>query len=172
MIEEILKDFDIAYNLKYVTFRYFNAAGHDPEGDLSERHTPETHLLPIILQAARGEREFVSIFGSDYDTSDGTCIRDYIHVNDLVNAHVKGIDYLNSDSTLSAEFNLGNGSGFSVISIIDCVKKVMNIDFEVKMEKRRAGDPSVLISDVKKARSDLNFNPEFKSIESIIKTLI
>ncbi len=101
MVEEILKDFEQAYNLKYISFRYFNAAGHDPESELSERHDPETHLLPIIIQAVKGQREFVFIFGTDYDTSDGTCVRDYIHVNDLVEAHIQGFIYLNGKSSQS-----------------------------------------------------------------------
>jgi UDP-glucose 4-epimerase len=110
MVEEILKDFESAYGLTYVSFRYFNAAGHDSEGELSERHNPETHLLRIIMQAANGQRGSVSIFGNDYDTNDGTCVRDYIHVDDLANSHLKGLDYLNQSESSSAEFNLGNGN--------------------------------------------------------------
>jgi UDP-glucose 4-epimerase len=171
MVEEILKDFESAYGLKYVSFRYFNAAGHDPEGGLSERHNPETHLLPIIMQAANGQRDSVSIFGSDYDTSDGTCVRDYIHVNDLANAHLKGLDYLNQSRSPSTEFNLGNGNGFSVKEVIQQVKDITGKNFLVMEEGRRDGDPSTLIASDKKAKKELNLSPNYVSLESIIKTL-
>jgi UDP-glucose 4-epimerase len=172
MVEEILKDFDIAYGLKYVSFRYFNAVGHDPDGELSERHDPETHLLPIIMQVVSGKRESVSIYGMDYDTKDGTCIRDYIHVNDLADAHLRGLDYLNNSNSQSTEFNLGNGNGFSVKEVIQKVKDITNKDFKVLKEKRRDGDPSILIANDKKARSDLNFRTSFDNLEKIIETLI
>jgi len=171
MVEEMLKDFESAYGLKYVSFRYFNAAGHDPEGGLSERHNPETHLLPIIMQAANGQRDSVSIFGSDYDTSDGTCVRDYIHVNDLANAHLKGLDYLNKSGSPSKEFNLGNGNGFSVKEVIQQVKDITGKNFLVMEEGRRDGDPSSLIASDKKAKKELNLTPDYVSLESIIKTL-
>jgi len=171
MVEEILKDFESAYGLKYVSFRYFNAAGHDPEGGLSERHNPETHLLPIIMQAANGQRDSVSIFGNDYDTNDGTCVRDYIHVNDLANSHLKGLDYLNQSESSSAEFNLGNGNGFSVKEVIQQVKDITGKDFKVLKEGRRDGDPSTLIASDKKAKKELNLSPDYASLESIIKTL-
>ena len=172
MVEEILKDFESAYGLKYVSFRYFNAAGHDPEGELSERHDPETHLLPIIMQAVNGQRDSVSIFGNDYDTNDGTCVRDYIHVNDLANAHLKGLDYLNQSESSSAEFNLGNGNGFSVNEVIQQVKDITGKDFMAMEEGRRDGDPSVLIASDKKARKILGFQVNFSSLEKIIKTLV
>jgi len=171
IVEEILKDFESAYGLKYVSFRYFNAVGHDPEGGLSERHDPETHLLPIIMQAANGQRDSVSIFGVDYDTSDGTCVRDYIHVNDLANAHLKGLNYLNRSETLSAEFNLGNGNGFSVKEVIQQVKDITGKSFLVMDEDRRDGDPSTLIASDEKAKKELNFSPDYVSLKSIIKTL-
>ena len=171
MVEEMLKDFESAYGLRYVSFRYFNAAGHDPEGGLSERHNPETHLLPIIMQAANGQRDSVSIFGSDYDTSDGTCVRDYIHVNDLANAHLKGLDYLNQSGSPSTEFNLGNGNGFSVKEVIQQVKDITGKNFLVNEEGRRDGDPSTLIASDKKAKKELNLSPDYASLESIIKTL-
>jgi len=170
MVEEILKDFESAYGLKYVSFRYFNAAGHDPEGELSERHNPETHLLPIIMQAARGEREYVSIYGTDYDTQDGTCIRDYIHVNDLANVHLEGLSYLNNNLQ-SEEFNLGNGNGFSVKEIIQKVHDITNKDFKVLEEDRRDGDPSILIASDKKFKNKLNTRLFFNTLESIIKSL-
>jgi UDP-glucose 4-epimerase len=172
MVEEILKDFDSAYDLKYVSFRYFNAAGHDPEGQLCERHNPETHLLPLIFQAANGQRDSVNVYGNDYDTKDGTCVRDYIHVNDLVNAHLKGLEYLNSRHTLSTEFNLGNGNGFSVKEIIQKVKDLTHKDFKVLDEGRRDGDPAVLVASNEKARIQLEIGCDFSDIEKIIKTLM
>ena len=171
MVEEILKDFDSAYGLKYVSFRYFNAAGHDPEGVLRERHDPETHLLPIIMQVANGQRDSISIFGSDYDTDDGTCVRDYIHVNDLVNAHLKGLEYLNRQGAHSAEFNLGNGSGFSVKEVIQQVQKTTRKDFVVEEKGRRDGDPSILIASNKKAIKELGISLAYSDLESIIATL-
>ena len=172
MVEEILKDFESAYRLKYVSFRYFNAAGHDPEGELSERHDPETHLLPIIMQAANGQRDSVSIFGNDYDTNDGTCVRDYIHVNDLANVHLKGLDYLNQSESSSAEFNLGNGNGFSVREVIQQVKDITGKDFKVLAEARRSGDPAILIASDDKARKILELKTSFSSFEKIIETLV
>jgi len=171
MVEEILKDFESAYGLKYVSFRYFNAAGHDPEGELSERHDPETHLLPIIMQAANGQRDSVSIFGNDYDTNDGTCVRDYIHVNDLANAHLKGLDYLNQNEPASAGFNLGNGNGFSVKEVIQQVKDITGKDFKVLEEGRRDGDPSTLIASDSKAKDILNLKVSCSDLEDIIRTL-
>lgn len=172
MVEEVLKDFEIAYGLKYVSLRYFNAAGHDPDGELSEMHDPETHLLPIIMQAANGQRDIVKIFGNDYDTNDGTCIRDYIHVNDLCNAHLKGLEYLNQCESSSAEFNLGNGNGFSVKEVIQQVKDMTGKDFITIEEDRRVGDPPVLIACDKKARKVLEFQANFTSLEKIIETLV
>ena len=172
MVEEILKDFDVAHGLKYVSFRYFNAAGHDPEGELSERHNPETHLLPIIMQAANGQRMSISVFGNDYDTKDGTCVRDYIHVNDLANAHLEGLKYLNKRESLSAEFNLGSGSGFSVKEVIQKVKEITQKDFKVVEESRRFGDPSILIASSAKAEQILELKTNFSSLEQVIQTLV
>ena len=171
MVEEILKDFESAYGLKYVSFRYFNAAGHDPDGELSERHDPETHLLPIIMQVANGEREAVSIFGNDYETTDGTCVRDYIHVNDLADAHLKGLGYLNKNESSSAEFNLGNGNGFSVKEVIQQVKDITGKDFKVLEEGRRDGDPSTLIASDSKAKDILNLKVNYSNLDDIIRTL-
>ena len=172
MVEEILKDFKCAYGLKYVSFRYFNAAGHDPDGQLSERHDPETHLLPIIMQTANGQRESVSIFGNDYDTNDGTCIRDYIHVNDLANAHLQGLNYLNKSGSSSAEFNLGNGDGFSVKEVIQQVKKITQKDFKVVEGKRRNGDPAILIASNQNAKAKLKIELRYPSLKDIIKTVL
>jgi UDP-glucose 4-epimerase len=171
MVEEILKDFDSAYGLKYVSFRYFNAAGHDVEGKLRERHEPETHLLPIIMQVVNGQRDSVSIFGVDYNTYDGSCVRDFIHVTDLANAHLKGLDYLNDNSSYSSEFNLGNGKGYSVKEVIQKVKDLFNKDFKVLLEGRRDGDPPILVANDAKARKVLKLNIEFSKIEKIIQTL-
>jgi UDP-glucose 4-epimerase len=170
MTEQALGDYAEAYGLRYVIFRYFNAAGHDESGDLKERHSPETHLIPLVVQAAKGERSHIALYGDDYDTPDGTCVRDYIHVNDLCAAHLAGIKYLENGGE-PADFNLGNGSGFSVKEIIDKVRLVSGTDFEVKTEGRRAGDPASLVADSTKARHVLGWQPEYTDIEDIIKTV-
>jgi len=184
MVEQILEDFDNAYGLRYVIFRYFNAAGHDVESGLTERHEPETHLLPLIMQTADGKRKFISIYGTDYETDDGTCVRDYIHVNDLCMAHLNGLRYLNElqdeklNSTIneyknkSTDFNLGNGKGCSVKEVIQEVKNITKIDFKVKEEKRRIGDPSVLIASSAKAQKLLGLEFSFTTIFKIISTLV
>lgn len=172
IVEEMLKDFDLAYGLKYVSLRYFNAAGHDPEGELTERHHPETHLLPIIMQAANGYRKSVSIFGNDYETEDGSCIRDYIHVNDLANAHLQALEYLNNISMPSTEFNLGNGNGFSVKEVVDIVKEITNKEFLVEEKGRRDGDPPILIASEKKAKKILKYKKNFSTLRKIIQTLL
>tara|TARA_Y200000002_G_C22592471_1_gene625844 strand:+ start:28 stop:984 length:957 start_codon:yes stop_codon:yes gene_type:complete len=171
MIEEILNDFELAHGLKYISFRYFNAAGHDPDGELSERHDPETHLLPIIMQAINGKRDSVTIFGNDFDTKDGTCIRDYIHVNDLADAHLKGLDYILENRSSSCVLNLGNGEGFSVKEVIQNVKDLTGSQFVVNYGERRVGDPSILVADGKRAREKLKFSPKYDSLKSIIETL-
>ena len=171
MIEEILNDFELAHGLKYISFRYFNAAGHDPDGELSERHDPETHLLPIIMQAINGKRDSVTIFGNDFDTKDGTCIRDYIHVNDLADAHLKGLDYILENGSSSCVLNLGNGEGFSVKEVIQNVKDLTGSQFVVNYGERRVGDPSILVADGKRAREKLKFSPKYDSLKSIIETL-
>ncbi|MCD8569119.1 MAG: UDP-glucose 4-epimerase GalE [Geovibrio sp.] len=170
MTEQALGDYAEAYGLRYVIFRYFNAAGHDESGDLKERHSPETHLLPLVVQAAKGERSHIALYGDDYDTPDGTCVRDYIHVNDLCAAHLAGIKYLENGGE-PADFNLGNGNGFSVKEIIDKVRLVSGTDFEVKTEERRAGDPASLVADSTKARRVLGWRPEYTAVEDIIKTV-
>ena len=172
MVEEIIQDFQIAYGLKYISFRYFNASGHDPSGELIERHNPETHLLPIIMQVLNGQRDSLNIYGQDYPTRDGTCIRDYIHVNDLANAHLLGLEYLNKDNSHSAEFNLGNGSGYSVKEVVDLVEEITGKKLKVDLKGRRNGDPHTLVSSDKKAKKEIFFELEYKSLKSIIKTLI
>ncbi|NJK41967.1 MAG: UDP-glucose 4-epimerase GalE [Acaryochloridaceae cyanobacterium SU_2_1] len=167
MIENILSDFDQAYRLRSVRFRYFNAAGADPEGRLGEDHQPETHLIPLVLLTALGQRDHIAIFGTDYKTADGTCIRDYIHVSDLAQAHVLGLDYLLSGGETSV-FNLGNGDGFSVREVIEAAKKVTQKPISVIEEYRRAGDPAILIGSAAKARKILNWQPQYADLEVIL----
>ncbi|ABR30286.1 UDP-galactose-4-epimerase [Thermosipho melanesiensis] len=168
MVEEILDDFDKAYGLKSIRFRYFNAAGADESGEIGEAHNPETHLIPLILDAAMGRRESIKIFGTDYDTKDGTCIRDFVHVNDLADAHIKGLEYLLSENKTDY-FNLGSGEGFSVKEVIEKVKEITNVDFKVEETDRRPGDPAYLIADNKKAKDILSWKINY-SLEDIIKT--
>lgn len=167
MVEQLLEDYDKAYGLKSVCLRYFNAAGADPDGELGERHVPETHLIPLILQAASGRRENIKVFGRDYDTNDGTCVRDYIHITDLCDAHLKALNTL-MKTKKSASFNLGNGNGFSVQNVIDTVKRVTNIDFDVVDEQRREGDPSILVAEASLAKEQLGWQPKYSDLETII----
>ena len=170
MVEQILEDYDKSYGLKSIRFRYFNAAGADEDAEIGEAHNPETHLIPLILDAALGVREDIKIFGTDYDTKDGTCIRDFIHVNDLADAHIKGLEYL-LDGGETGYFNLGSGEGYSVREVIETVKRVTKKDFKVVETDRRPGDPPYLIADSEKARSKLNWSPKY-SLEEIIKTAL
>lgn len=167
MVERMLEDFDRAYGLKSVCLRYFNAAGADPEGELGERHVPETHLIPLVLQAASGRRAAIAVFGSDYPTADGTCIRDYIHVDDLCRAHLLAIEHLAASGT-SAQFNLGNGNGFSVREVIDTARRVTGRPIAVEYAPRRAGDPAVLVADASKIRTLLGWRPSYPHLETIV----
>lgn len=167
MVERILADFDIAYNFKSVSFRYFNAAGADPNGLLGEDHNPETHLLPLVLMTALGKRESVSIFGTDYPTPDGTCIRDYIHVCDLADAHILGLEYLLNGGN-SNIFNLGNGSGFSVKEAIDAAREITGKEIKAIECDRRPGDPPMLVGSSEKARKILGWQPQYADIKNII----
>jgi UDP-glucose 4-epimerase len=167
MVERVLGDFDVAYDLKSVCFRYFNAAGADPSGLLGEDHAPETHLIPLLLLAALGQRESISIFGTDYPTEDGTCIRDYIHVNDLASAHVLGIEYLLKGGK-SQVFNLGNGSGFSVREVIETARSVTGREIKTVECERRPGDPPVLVGSSDKARNILDWRPEYANLSEIV----
>ena len=169
MIEQVLDDYDKAYGLRATCLRYFNAAGADPEGELGERHVPETHLIPLILQAASGRREDIKVFGDDYPTDDGTCVRDYIHINDLCTAHSLALEHMMAQDC-SARFNLGNGTGFSVRQVIEVAKEVSGNDFTVSIEPRRAGDPAVLVADAGLAKDALNWQPAFADLEAIVKT--
>ncbi|MGY6530192.1 MAG: UDP-glucose 4-epimerase GalE [Cyanobacterium sp.] len=167
VIEKMLADFQRAYGWEYVAFRYFNAAGADPDGMIGEDHHPETHLIPLVLYTALGKRDSITIFGDDYDTPDGTCIRDYIHVTDLAQAHLLGLDYLLQGGK-SNIFNLGNGSGFSVKEVIEATKKVTQRDFKVVKGDRRVGDPPILVGSSAKAHQILNWQPQYPDIETII----
>jgi len=167
MVERILSDFDIAYGLKYVSFRYFNAAGADPSGILGEDHNPETHLIPLVLQTALGKRSSISIFGTDYPTPDGTCIRDYIHVTDLATAHILGLEYLLQGGN-STVFNLGNGNGFSVKEVIAAAKEVTGNNIPITECDRRPGDPPILIGSSEKARKILGWQPVYPHINEIV----
>ena len=169
MIEQVLEDYDKAYGLRSTCLRYFNAAGADPDGELGERHVPETHLIPLILQAASGRREDIKVFGDDYPTDDGTCVRDYIHINDLCEAHSLALEKMIRDNE-SARYNLGNGTGFPVKQVIDIAKEVSGNDFKVTVEPRRAGDPAVLVADATLAKKELNWQPKFAKLHDIVKT--
>lgn len=168
MVEKILADYGRAYGLKSIIFRYFNAAGADPDGEIGERHDPETHLIPLVMDAILGGRT-LKIFGDDYPTADGTCIRDYIHVVDLARAHILGLERLLSGGA-SAVYNLGNGNGYSVKQIIECAEKVSGRKVPYEVAPRRPGDPAALIGSAEKAIAELGWKPEFADIERIIET--
>ncbi|GGG82465.1 UDP-glucose 4-epimerase GalE [Paenibacillus radicis (ex Gao et al. 2016)] len=168
-MEKMMKWFDVAHGLKYVSLRYFNAAGAHPDGKIGEDHSPETHLVPIVLQAALGKRPHISVFGEDYETPDGSCIRDYIHVSDLAEAHVLAVHRLRSGAD-SAIYNLGNGQGFSVKEVIDIARNVTGREIKAVIEPRRAGDPAVLVASSDRARKELGWEPKFASLEDIIRS--
>ena len=168
-VEKILKWCDAAYGIKYVALRYFNAAGAHISGEIGEDHSPETHLIPIIIQAALGQREKIAMFGDDYPTPDGTCVRDYIHVTDLADAHIKAIEKLFKDET-SAIYNLGNGKGFSVKEVVEETRRVTGREIKAVVEGRRPGDPSTLIATSEKAMKELGWKPRFNTLTQIIET--
>ena len=168
-MEKMMHWVGIAHNLRYVALRYFNACGAHPNGKIGEAHNPETHLIPLILQVPNGQREVISIFGNDYETKDGTCVRDYIHVNDLANAHILALEYL-CKGKKSNVFNLGNGVGFTVSEVIETARKVTGHNIPAKIVERRAGDPSTLIASSQKAKEILGWNPQMNSLETIIET--
>lgn len=167
MVERILSDFDTAFNLKSVAFRYFNACGADPGGLLGEDHQPETHLIPLALLTALKKRQSLYIFGTDYDTPDGTCVRDYIHVNDLADAHVLGLRYLLSGGE-SDVFNLGNGNGFSVREVIETARQVTGLEIPALESDRRPGDAPILVGSSQKVRQKLGWNPQYADLRVII----
>lgn len=169
IVEEILKDYSDAYGLKYASLRYFNAAGADPDCEIGEMHDPETHLIPLVLDAASSKREDIKIFGTDYDTSDGTCIRDYIHVTDLADAHILALEYLQKGGK-SDIFNLGNGNGFSVKEVIETAREITGKPIKEVEVERRPGDPPVLIGSSKKAMEILKWKPKYHDLSRIIET--
>jgi UDP-glucose 4-epimerase len=168
-MEKMMKWFDTAHSIKHVSLRYFNAAGAHAGGQIGEDHSPETHLIPIILQVALGQRAHISIFGEDYATPDGTCIRDYIHVSDLADAHVLAVEKLRQGAD-SHIYNLGNGKGFSVKEVVDLARKVTGHEIPAVMEPRRAGDPAELIASSDRAREELGWKPSRDSLEAIIES--
>ena len=169
IVEMILKDYSDAYDLKYASLRYFNAAGADPDCEIGEMHDPETHLIPLVLDAASGKREDIKIFGTDYDTPDGTCIRDYIHVTDLADAHILALEYLQKGGK-SNVFNLGNGNGFSVKEVIETARKITGKPIKEVEVERRPGDPPILIGSSKKAMEILNWKPKYHDLSKIVDT--
>ncbi len=169
MIEKVLEDYSKAYGLKYVSLRYFNAAGADPDCEIGEWHEPETHLIPIVLDVAIGKNEAVKIFGTDYPTPDGTCIRDFIHVTDLADAHILAREYLFKGGK-SQVFNLGNGNGFSVKEVIQTAKEVTKRKIKFVNWERRPGDPPVLVGSSEKAKAILGWKPKYWELSIIIET--
>ena len=169
LVEKILNWCDKAYGIKYTTLRYFNAAGAHINGKIGEDHSPETHLIPLILNVALGKRDEILILGDDYDTKDGSCIRDYIHVSDLASAHSLALKRLMNGGE-SRIYNLGNGTGFSVKEMIDIARKVTGHEIPAKVAPRRAGDPAILIASSEKVMKELNWKPKFNSVETIIET--
>lgn len=167
MMENMFKWADQAHGIRYVSLRYFNVAGADQTGEIGEAHGVETHLIPLVLQVPLGQREFITVFGDDYPTKDGTCIRDYVHVIDLIDAHIKALTYLRNKGE-SNVFNLGSGEGFSVKEIIEVARKVTGHAIPEKVDARRAGDPSTLIASSEKARSVLKWDPKYTKVETII----
>ena len=168
-MEKMMKWADISHGVKYISLRYFNVAGAHESGEIGEDHNPETHLIPLILQVPLGKREYISIFGDDYDTHDGTCIRDYIHVTDLVDAHILAVHKLREGSS-SNIYNLGSGNGFTVKEMIKAAREVTGHPIPAKVCERRAGDPAKLVADSKKARTELGWNPKFENVEAMISS--
>ncbi len=169
MVEKILQDFTSAYDLRFVSLRYFNAAGADLDSEIGEWHESESHLIPLVLDAALGRREKIQIFGTKYPTPDGTCIRDYIHVNDLAGAHILALEYLLNGGE-SDSFNLGNGNGYSVREVIETAKRVTGRNIFYEEVDNRPGDPPILIGDSNKIRKQLNWNPEYAELDIIIES--
>jgi UDP-arabinose 4-epimerase len=167
VVERMLRDAEAAHEIRHVALRYFNAAGSDPDGELGEMHDPETHLIPLVLFAAMGRQQSIKIFGSDYPTPDGTCIRDYVHVSDLADAHVAALDWLAAGNG-SSSLNLGNGRGFSVAEVVQTTEQVTGLTIKTELAPRRSGDPPVLISDSSKARKLLGWKPKFPDLSQQI----
>ncbi len=168
-VEKALRWCYEAYDIKYTALRYFNAAGAHINGKIGEDHNPESHLIPIILQAALGKRECITIFGDDYNTEDGTCVRDYIHVTDLADAHILALNKMRKDGK-SNIYNLGNGNGFSVKEVVDIAREVSGVDIKAKLGERRPGDPAVLVASAEKAKKELGWRPKYDDLGTIIET--
>lgn len=168
IVEQMLKDIAQSDGLQYAVLRYFNAAGADPAGRAGECHDPETHLIPLLLQVAAGEREHLTVYGRDYPTPDGTCIRDYVHISDLCDAHLLALKALNNDRTQLA-YNLGTGDGFSVHEVIKAAREVTGHAIPVVEGERRAGDPAVLVADATLAKKELNWNPRYTDLKTIVQ---
>ena len=168
MVERIFKDYHAAYGLEFVVLRYFNAAGADPDGEIGESHNPETHLIPLVLDAASGKRADIKVFGTDYDTPDGSCIRDYVHVTDLASAHLLALHHLEAGRG-SDFFNLGNAQGTSVLEVVEAARRVTRKDFKATMTERRPGDPPKLVGSSEKAMRVLGWRPQFADIDVIVK---
>jgi UDP-glucose-4-epimerase GalE len=169
MIEQILADYSTSYDLRFMSLRYFNAAGADPDGEIGEDHTPETHLIPLILDVAKGRRENLEVYGNDYDTADGSCVRDFIHVTDLADAHVSALEKLLSGAP-SECLNLGTGDGFSVLRVIEQAEAITGKKIPYRFAGRRPGDPAVLIASNRKAATVLKWKPAFSDLPTIIQT--
>ena len=167
MIEWVLRDYCAAYDMRAVALRYFNAAGADADAEIGEDHDPETHLIPLVLDAAAGKRPAITVLGDDYPTQDGTCIRDYIHVTDLADAHVKALNALDARPGFQA-FNLGNGAGYSVKQVIDTARRVTGREIPVRIGPRRPGDPPVLVGDAGAAKAKLGWQPQYSRLDDII----
>ena len=168
MVEQIIIDYWKAYRMPGIIFRYFNAAGADPSGNLGEIHRPETHLIPLAIATALNKKSYLKIFGDDYPTEDGTCIRDYIHVNDLADAHIKGLRLVLKQSCMNI-FNLGIGKGYSVKEVVDTVNEVTGLEIPIKIEDRRQGDPPILVAVSDKARKELDWEPRFTKLSTIVR---
>jgi len=169
MAEQIITDFGAAHGIRSITLRYFNAAGADPDGNIGEAHNPETHLIPLILNAVTKNEQPITVYGTDYDTPDGTCIRDYIHVSDLAAAHVISLNALEK-GVKSTAYNLSNGEGFSVQEVIESVERVTGLPVPKKLGSRRDGDPPLLIGDSNNIRRELAWQPKYQDLDSIIAT--
>ncbi|MBS3792888.1 UDP-glucose 4-epimerase GalE [Candidatus Bipolaricaulota bacterium] len=170
IFERILEDYSRSYPLSACSLRYFNAAGTDPEGELGEIHDPETHLIPVVLEAAAGERDYIEIFGTNYDTPDGTAIRDFIHVDDLARAHISALETLGGESENYLAYNLGTGRGHSVKEVIETCKEVTEVDIPVREGERRPGDPPKLVAAPQKGFRELNWEPEIEDLTPIVET--
>jgi UDP-glucose 4-epimerase len=169
MVEDILRDYDQAYGLRSIALRYFNAAGADASGTIGERHDPESHLIPLVLEVATGERENITIFGTDHHTPDGTCLRDYVHVNDLAAAHLLALEALQNNAP-SAAYNLGNSTGHSVLDVIETARRITGHPIPTVEGPKRPGDPAVLVASSAKARQELDWHPKFETLEVIIES--